>query len=285
MPEETVVRELDSTEPKVNAEENAKATPAGDPQATAEQGENETEEKRKSGWIRAKEAKLRAERERDYWREKALGTPKPEPEVKVEAKPKPVWKDYEEKGTQEQYFEDLADWKAEEKLKAFKETLKADEKKRETQTEQEKQAERWKQSADEFRKEHSDFDEVIAQGNPSEILSSLVARNKDAVRLAYHLANNPELESQLSRMTDPVDVAQELGLIRAQLAQEKPKAEVPEPDEKPEPAVIKAPKPPTPVSKPSPSAKPFDPNDEAVAKSMTADEWVRKRNRQLRGQQ
>jgi hypothetical protein len=277
--ENAVVQELDKTGTQVDPKESD-ATGV-DPQGTAEQGENEQEKKRKGGWQRRQE---KAERERDYWREQALrNAPKSEPEPKVEAKPKPVWKDYEEKGTQEQFFEDLADWKAEQKLAAFKAEQKAEAEKAKTQTEAQKQAERWAKEADEFRKEHSDFDEVIAQGNPSDLLSNLVARSKEPAKLAYHLANNPELEAQLSRMTDPVDVAQELGLIRAQLAQPKTVAE--EPEEKPEPVISKAPKPPTPVSKPSPSAKPFDPNDEETAKKLTADEWIRKRNRQLRGQQ
>jgi hypothetical protein len=121
-----------------------------------------------------------------------------------------------------------------------------------------------------MKAEHSDFDEVIAQGNPSDLLSNLVARSKEPAKLAYHLANNPELEQQLSKLTDPVEVAQELGVIRAQLAQPLQAAE-----EVPEPPISKAPKPITPVSKSSPSKSP-DIHDE----KLPFEEYVRLRKAQ-----
>jgi DNA polymerase III alpha subunit (gram-positive type) len=249
--ENAVVQELDKTGPQVDPKETAaagteKVGEEADPQGTQEQGEKEQEKKRAGGWQRRQ---WKAEQERDYWREVALkNAPKQEAVTKVEVKAKPSWAEYEAAGKSEQYFEDLAEYKADQKLQAYKAEQKAEAEKAITKTEQEKQAERWSKAVEEIKAEHSDFDEVIAQGNPSDLLSNLVARSKEPARLAYHLANNPELETRLSRMNDPVEVAQELGEIRAQLAQPSQAAE-----EVIEPPISKAPKPITPVSKSSPA--------------------------------
>lgn len=267
--ENAVVQELDKTGTQVDPNATAaagteKVGEEADPQGTQEQGEKEQEKKRAGGWQRRQ---WKAEQERDYWRTVALKNAPQQEATKVEVKAKPSWAEYEAAGKSEQYFEDLAEYKADQKLQAYKAEQKAEAEKAKTQTETEKQAERWSKAVEEIKAEHSDFDEVIAQGNPSDLLSNLVARSKEPAKLAYHLANNPELEQQLSKLTDPVEVAQELGVIRAQLAQPLQAAE-----EVIEPPISKAPKPITPVSKSSPSKSP-DIHDE----KLPYEEYVRLR--------
>jgi hypothetical protein len=262
----TVVQELDKAAPQADPKENAAPEKAGDPQGTPEQGENETEERRKSGWIRAKEAKLRAERERDgeraekeYWRNVALqNAPKPGPEAKSEPIKMPVWADYERDGKQEQYFPDVAKAVAAEQLKAFRDEQKAESAKRETQTEQQKLQSEWAGKISAARDEFDDFDDVISLGNPTQNMLDTIMRLEQGAKVAYFLSSNPQEEARIRQLSDKMQDI-ELGRIEARLAQEKPAAA--EEEINSEPPAKPLPKPPTPIQKSSSVTKRFDPLD------------------------
>jgi len=103
--------------------------------------------------------------------------------------------------------------------------------------EAEKVKERTIKGANESRKRHSDFDEVLSsiKGTPADIVPQYVLdyMHEDAEfagELAYYFAKNPEERERISNMTPRIGTA-ELGLLKAKLTSsvEKPIAEKREP--------------------------------------------------------
>jgi hypothetical protein len=126
--------------------------------------------------------------------------------------------------------------------------------------------------ASEFAKTVEDYDSVVT--NPrlaiTPEMAEAIRESDDGPALAYHLGKNPEIAEKLAQLP-PFAAARELGKIEARLANEREKAK-----EKP---VSKAPPPPPKVegADPATSVKPDDPNSD----SLSDDEWVRRRNKQL----
>jgi hypothetical protein len=169
--------------------------------------------------------------------------PKEEPAPKAEAKveqerPKPTPQDTDDKGkakykTYEEYLEDLADWKAEQKLAAFR-------KEQAEQLEQSKQREQQDTASRQFTEQvnavmerYPDFKEValdtnlpVPQGGVVEqwILRLSAAGDVTGAELLYHLAKNPDHLKAINDM-NPVDAAREMVLLEAELSGEEPAAE------------------------------------------------------------
>jgi hypothetical protein len=106
-------------------------------------------------------------------------------------------------------------------------------------------------------------------------MAAVIQKSPVGAKLAYYLGTHREEAAAIAKLTDPLDVAVAMGEVKARIAGQKSE---PVQEATPEPVVSKAPKPPTPVSKAASGPKPFDPNDA----SLSADEWARRRNAQLR---
>lgn len=163
-----------------------------------------------------------------------------QPEPKVESvsasqgKPTP-----ENFVTYEDYVEALTDWKVEERLQ-----------KRDSATKQETLRESYDRQIAEAQKAYPDFDEAIAEYDfhlmPRHAQEALLHSEMGA-HIAYHIANNPNIGDELSRMT-PVQAAMRIGELGLQLKSQssKGKAAV---------KVTKAPPPITPLKGAAPSQR------------------------------
>lgn len=167
-------------------------------------------------------ARLRAEEERDYWRQQAISQQaKPEPEKPaVEAKPKAL-SDFEyDEGKYHAYLLEQAEIRA---------TQVAERKLKEAQV-QETTARR---QADftirerEFAKSQADYFDVT-RADGLRITQSMVdaaADSEEAPAVLYYLGKNREIAERISRLS-PLDAARELGKIEGRLVTERANAKV-----------------------------------------------------------
>lgn len=285
MADETVVAQSDVTEQvKANSEESqtAVAKPAGDvdPQETQEQGEQDLDGKRRSGWQRQKEKLDRLEQQNDFlMRELLKRTSAPEEKAapsQQSAEPEDPEPDESTFDTVKGYINALTDWKVRNALKA-QEAKSVEAKKAETaKSEEQKEIESWNKQIAAAHEKYDDMEDALqAQIPVSNAMKRELMRSEFAGDLAHFLGTNPEVAKQVYALGEnPAAVARAFGRIEAQFASQESaeKKEEVKPDP---PPVTKAPKPPTPVSKSSPSA-PTKPEEARDFK-----EFVKLRNAQL----
>lgn len=138
-------------------------------------------------------------------------------------------------------------------------------------------------AANEFRKDHPDFDLLISnpklQWSPT-VLTALNEAGEESPALGYFLANNPDRLAKISKMT-PNAAAMALGRIQGELAGKTPApAKTPATPAKPsaaapakKPTTTNAPPPPTPVSgAASPDVDPM---------KLSGSEWAALRRQEL----
>jgi hypothetical protein len=139
-------------------------------------------------------------------------------------------------------------------------------------------------AANEFRKDHPDFDLLISnpklQWSPT-VLGALNEAGEDSPELGYFLANNPDRLAKISQMT-PNAAAMALGRIQGDLASKKttlPAPKVPPAPGKPaaapakKPTTTNAPPPPNPISgAASPDVDPM---------KLSGTEWAALRRQEL----
>lgn len=141
------------------------------------------------------------------------------------------------------------------------------------------------EAANEFRKDHPDFDVLIQ--NPKlrwspTVLGALNEAGSDSPALGYFLANNPDKLAKISAMK-PTQAAMALGRIQEDLTRKKETPPAPKPPAPPgktptpapakKPANTNAPPPPTPVSgAASPDIDPM---------TLSGTEWVALRRQEL----
>lgn len=259
----------------------------------AQEGEEEQEQKKKTGGFQKRIAKLstrasQAEQERDYWREQALRKPaeiaKPA-EAKVEAEdPRPKRDEYANRDIGD-YIDDIAEWTSRkaareartEALKEFESKSKATEEK----SQKEKLTATWQQKLAAARGKYSDFDDVTGEANIpiSAHLGEVLMESDLGADVAYYLSQHPAEAARINQL-GPLATARAIGSIEAQFAKDSPapgeeegQEEAEEKPEKPAvPAVplSKAPPPPTPIRKSSPS-------DKGLSDGLETDEWMRRR--------
>lgn len=184
----------------------------------------------------------------------------PEATAKAEAKaeqerPKPTPQDTDEKGkakykTYEEYLEDLADWKADQKLAAFRKEQAEQAEKSRQQAAQDEASRQFTEQVNAVMERYPDFKEValdttlpIPQGGVVEqwILRLSAAGDATGAEMLYHLAKNPDHLKAINDM-NPVDAARELVLIEAELSGEEPAPKEEEPPKGPN-RISKAPPP------------------------------------------
>lgn len=205
------------------------------------------------------------ERDRDYWRELALRNqspqPKAEPSQPVADEKLKTLADFEyDDAKYQSYIFEQAERRS---VDAAKRVL---EQERTQQTAAQRKASFQSRSA-EFAKTVEDFSEVVS--NPrlhiSPAMAEAIQDSDDGPALAYHLGKNPDVADKIAQLPATA-AARELGRIEARLAYEREKAK-----EKP-------------VSKTPPPPPKVDGTDPAVEKDpdqMTADEWLKWREKQI----
>lgn len=206
------------------------------------------------------------ERDRDEWRRLAQQLMETQGKPKEEAPEPPQPKPSEDQYTDySQYLEALADWKADQKIKAH---LSEAENRRQQEAQQRTQQEKvqgFQAKAAEFAKEHPDYHVVAENPNVpiSQPMFDAIVESDMGPQIAYHLGQHPEEASRISSMSD-YGAARELGKLEAQLS-------IP-----PKPKTSQAPDPVDPVGGGSErNAK--DPE------KMTTAEWMAWRNKQVFG--
>ena len=142
---------------------------------------------------------------------------------------KPTADQFQEYGD---FVEALADWKADQRINERIEQHR-------TQQAMEAQATTWQQRADAAKAELPDFEQVVATSTaPMSAAMAAAIKDSDAgPKVAYHLAQNPEIAARLSRL-EPLAAAREIGRLEASLSVKQ------EPTPK---RITSAPTPPTPI--------------------------------------
>jgi hypothetical protein len=230
----------------------AEGTPevkAGD--AAPEVKEGQPPEQRKPVQPRIDEltrARREAERERDYWREQAIGKKAQESAPQPPAKPTP-----EKFGSYDEYVEALADWKADQKIDA---RLKDRDERDSKRTAEQTRRQQWNERASKALEKIPDLDSVLAasQTEVAPHVYEAIYESELGPQVAYHLEKNPEIAERLNRLPASA-AAREIGRIEADIL----RAETPATDKgdettadaeveaPPPPKRTKAPPPPTPV--------------------------------------
>jgi hypothetical protein len=300
-------REAVSTEEQAGAEKEATGAPEGeteqkDESATseaekaesesesAEEDTGETEEKeekpKKKGGFQRRIEKLNARRaaaeaEAEYWRQRALAEkPKQDDAVAPADKPKPKPEDFSDGAggyDYAGYAEALTDWKAEKKIQEFEARQEEKSKASSEKSEQEKQAEAYLEKERAFAESHDDYDEAAqtaigalaeSRGAGAKALGQAITAAENGPELLYHLGQNPDEARRIARLS-PQQAVMALGGFAARIAGDQK-----QPEGKPPPApVSNAPKPPTPVKKPTGTATPSP--DSPDSDRLSTEEWYR----------
>lgn len=197
-------------------------TPVPEPEEVEEQEPEEPEHaeqpKKKTGSQRAREAlqrereaRLKAEAERDALKgsqpAKPIQTGKPDPDAF---------------DTQQEFIDAHVRWEVSQALAA-----------RAQQTEQEKQRERWEEQKEAVREKYQDFDEVFENAPmPSPLVANALLKHKVGAEIAYYLGTHPAEYKRIDRLNDPMEVGFEMAEIAAKLgtpAAAKPTSKAPAP--------------------------------------------------------
>lgn len=228
--------EVADQQPVITPPDGAEASPetiAEEPAADPAEGQEEPshEEKpkpRRSAQERIDEitrARHDAEREAEFWRQKALAKPEP-PANKPSAD---QYKDYGE------YVEALADWKADQRVSealAKRDAERASEADVRAKT---AGTQAWNERQTAARETIKDYDAVIGKSS-IEVAPHVIQALLDSDRgpeVAYHLAKNPEQAARLNGLS-PLSAAREIGRLEASVSVSpspvvKPVSNAPEP--------------------------------------------------------
>lgn len=159
-------------------------------------------------------ARYEAEREAKFWRDQAANRQSGKTSS-TDAPAKPTKADF---ATDEDYFEALADYKAEQKVSAFREQSQAERAQeadaKETATKLDLYRERVQQASDAL----PDYDAVVGASEvpaATHVLESILDSDVGP-QLAYHLAKNPDVLERLNGMT-PIQAAREIGRLETQV--------------------------------------------------------------------
>jgi hypothetical protein len=222
--EETV-----STETPVTAPVAAGETPAVDASAPTDQATERDEKGRFRNPVQPRIDELtrknhEKDRENAYLRARLEAHEKP----KVEAPVKPTPDKFDDYGA---YVEALADWKADEKVKAAREEDKAE---RARERENEQRQSTWAERAQVAKTRHADYDAVMSESDVpiADFVMAALRESERGPELAYQLAKDPSIADKLNAMT-PARAAIELGRMEAKLPELAVSAE-PDPEEVPD---------------------------------------------------
>lgn len=171
-------------------------TPAPPPKKTAQERIDELTRARRD-----------AERDAEYWRNKALQDSKPaaEPAQPAADPTKPSVESFE---TYEAYVEALADWKADQReAKANAERAQRD------------AAQAWQAKTAAAQEKHSDFDDVVMRStwDCTRDMAQALAASEHGAEVAYHLAKNATEARRIAGLS-PIAQVLEIGRLEARLS-------------------------------------------------------------------
>ncbi len=182
-------------------------------------------------------ARYEAEREAKFWRDQAAkGTPGNT--SSQDAPAKPVKADF---ASDDEFFEALADFKAEQKVQQFRQQNQAERAQEADAKQTASQFDLYRARVAESAEAMPDYEQVVGQSDvpaAPHVLESILDSDIGP-QLAYHLAKNPDVAERLNTLS-PTQAAREIGRLEAQIAQ--PKASTP-----PQKRTTQAPPPITPV--------------------------------------
>ena len=231
-PNVVVLDTLEPAKPETAAAPETKEAPA---EATTAETTDDGQERNEKGQFKPKlqerideitRQRHEAQREAAYWRGIAeAAQPKAAPAEAEEPKPE-AFEDY---GA---YVRALAKFEANAQTEALLTQQR-------TQQAQEAQATTWQQRAEVAKTELPDFDQVMAASTApmSNAMAEAIKSSDIGPKVAYHLAQNPDIAARLSRL-EPMAAAREIGRLEASLSVKT------EPTPK---RITSAPTPPTPV--------------------------------------
>lgn len=264
MPEETPAVSESPTE-SVEATEQ----PADDT------GEQESTEKKSRGGFQARIDKLtweknQREREAEYWRQRAMETAKPaEPPKPPE--PPPTMPTLESVGYDEaKYQAALVEFARAEARRETEAILT----RREQEAQQRAKEQSFRQREANVRAKYDDYESVAYYAPLSDTVVEMVKESEEGPELAYYLGKNPEIAKTISQLPERA-AARELGRIEQKLAMQRETAA--KPVAAPKPQVSEAPPPPPKIEAVEPDTRKSIYDD-----SMSVDEWMALRNKQVR---
>lgn len=219
----------------------------------------------------AKERRKREEQKRevDYWRKTAL-----DKSEKPAAQPTPKAGDGEPKrddfDSYESYIEARAEWRASKAVEDRLSKQAEEDAKKRTAEEQQKLEKVFRERAVKFAKEIEDFDEVMesSEAPMTKEMADAILTSDIGPKIAYHLAQHPEEAERIAAQPASRRAA-EIGKLEAKLAEAPPPAPKPKPSGAPDPI--------DPVGGNKGKVTTDEPSDKD-----SPDEWLRKRNSQLR---
>lgn len=150
---------------------------------------------------------------------------------------------------------------------------------------------KWTERATTFAKDHPDFDELVyAEGVEfTDAVAEVLADSELGPQLAYHLAQNPDDLSRISRLS-PAAAGREIGKLEARLAPAVDAQKEPAESSKEEaadetasaqdPPTTKAP-PPPPKLQPAASGSTRPPTTSAQSDKLSDDEWFKAEQKRL----
>nr|DAP51287.1 MAG TPA: scaffold Bacteriophage, scaffolding protein [Caudoviricetes sp.] len=195
------------------------------PEGAEQQPADKTEQPKKGGVQKRIDELTRkaheAEREAAFWREQAAKSQAPS----QDAATKPARDAF---ASDADYFEALADWKAEQKVSEFRKQQQAEALNKAEQTQTATRFELYQERVSTALDAMPDYHEVVGGSDvPAEAhVLEAILDSEQGPQLAYHLAKHPDVAQRLNDMA-PVQAAREIGRLEAQLVQ--PKTETPPP--------------------------------------------------------
>lgn len=210
---ENAIAQVESQEPPVA--ETPQETPKEDPKPEPAK----PEDKRPTGYDRVK-AKLAA-REAELAEAKAK-LAEAESKHKEQVKGKPDPKDYEGKSWDE-YYADLAEWKASQAIEQRLSKKEAEEKERSLREEAQKRQKNYEVSAQKLAKEIPDFVDVTENydGPWNPMIAQALIDSDMGPQVAYFLAKNPEEAEKLDGMNYG-QISRFFGRIESRLESKSP---------------------------------------------------------------
>ena len=266
--------------------EAAKAGEAEDSQATANQTEQEKEKaKRPGGWVR----KLtKAEQERDYWRDVALGRAtqaKEQAKPAEESDPEPKQEAF---STYEDYVKALGRWTARQEFKTLSTKQQEEKAKAEAADREHEVAESYRERLEAFAEDHDDYNLVVSKIKVNQSVSAgvtaAIMEDENGPAMAYYLGQNPDVVEHINSLS-MAGAVKYLGRLAERLFPEKADSEDDEQKETAETESAEpAPKPKIAAQAPAPikPVKKSAPTATGLADDLPMDQWMKRREAQLR---
>lgn len=272
--------------PDAASEVEEQAKPAAVPEAATPEGEQETEQQ-KQGGIQRKIDKLTREKyelreQLAEARGRLAGQPAAAPKAAEADDLKPDINKWT--GTYEELIAAISRWEARQEYKQFSAKEREEAAKAEREERDREVVDTYKERMREFMVEHDDFVEVVNGAKlPKELegpVQVAILEDEHGPDLAYYLGQHPEFCARISEMT-AAGAVKAIGRLSERLFPEQEEEESEEEKELPPitpakpKAAVQAPAPIKPVRKPSPTSTGLDDN-------LPIDEWVKRREAQLR---